>query len=109
MENSLEKLIKNVFEKCEINKWYNTKGDLQLIENLKYCHELHGNISFSDDFSAFKKVQPFAEYIADMDNPKGINIKFEFHNREDVFIDYSHIEGNEPPFLDSRKTKRRAV
>lgn len=108
MTEQQEKTIDNILSKLEIDKWYNTKGDKELIEAIKLCHDLHENILFSDDYSAFKKVQTMKEYFDEMDDPGGINIKFEFHKMEDVSFDYSHLEGNEPPKMDSKAWGKKA-
>lgn len=90
-------------EKLPINVWFiiepSRKDRDELIEALKLYIDIFGNIlEFNEHYTKFRRIEPYE----DID---GITIKFEFHKREDVFIDYSHLP--DPIFKDNSKTKKR--
>jgi hypothetical protein len=107
---NLDKLYFDL-DKCEIDKWYwlhtNQYGKELMSDVVKLKIDNGGDFEFNEDYTKFRRIQPFHEYIASLDNPNGINIKFEFHNREDVFIDYSHLP--EPKFRSYSKKEWEAA
>ena len=96
----------NIFKKLDdmqMKKWFiiepSRKDRNELIEALKLYIDIFGNIlEFNEHYTKFRRIEPYE----DID---GITIKFEFHKREDVFIDYSHLP--DPIFKDNSKTKKR--
>lgn len=72
-----------------INVWYEIKHDRtdkeELIEAIKLFIDVYGHeLEFNENYTMFRKLGPYRAL-------NGIEIKFEFHKREDVFIDYSWL------------------
>lgn len=105
---NLDKLYFDL-DKCELDKWYwlhtNQYGKEIMTDVVKLKIDNGGDFEFNGDYTKFRRIQPFSEYIASLADPDRINAKFEFHKREDVFIDYSHLP--DPIFKDNSKTKKR--
>lgn len=104
----LTKYQGNIFNKIEgmpHNKWFiiePTRADREdMIATLKLYIDIFGNlIEFNEHYTKFRRLEPLK--IEDS------GVRFEFHKREDVFIDYSHLEGNEPPKIGQKEWSKKA-
>lgn len=72
-----------------INVWYEIKHDRpdrkELVDAIKLFIDVYGHeLEFNEHYTMFRKLEPCRAL-------NGVEIKFEFHKREDVYIDYSWL------------------
>lgn len=99
-------------DKFELNKWYELENSTTpneiLISVLKKRIDEFNDFEFNSDFTQFRRIIPFKEFLKSLEDPNSISFKIEWHDQKDVVFDYSHLP--QPIFTPhDKKTKRRVI
>jgi len=105
----LKELFYNLENKTEFNKWYSVeRPDREdFVEAIKTRIDMYGDFEFSNDYTKFRRIEPYSEFIKGVENPNGISARIEWDesNRYTVW-DYSHLEVKIKTY-DSKEFKRK--
>lgn len=61
-----------------------------LIGALKKRIDYYGDFEFNDEYTKFRRIVPFSEFIKGV--PRGVSYTIEHRNQDEVHFDYSHLE-----------------
>ena len=95
----------------ERDKWWlilDTRPDKEdFVEAIKTRIDMYGDFEFSNDYTKFRRIEPYSEFIKGVENPNGISARIEWdESNRDTSWDYSHLEVNIKSY-DSKEFKKK--
>jgi len=91
--------------------WYEIKPERpdreDFVEAIKTRIDMYGDFEFSNDYTKFRRIEPYSEFIKGVENPNGISARIEWDEaNRDTAWDYSHLEVNIKSY-DSKEFKKK--